>query len=76
MKLPKKSSIEKRRLYATWRGPRSECECGHYGDGTDTEHRNTFLKGHGQCLVPGCGCPQFVWIKFADRFAKALELVA
>ncbi len=71
-----KSSPEKRKLYTTWRGPRSECECGHYGDGSDTEHSNTHQQGHGRCLVSGCGCVQFVWIKFAKRFQKALGLMA
>ncbi len=39
--------------------PKSICQCGHTGDGPNSEHSDTFQEGHGACNE--CDCVQFTW---------------
>lgn len=53
---------------------RSECTCGHTGDGTGSQHAGAI--GHGPCMWPGCRCERFTWKRFlpADIQAKLKEV--
>lgn len=43
-------------------GPKSKCECGHTGDGPESQHLGIAPRaGHGACTVDGCGCERFRW---------------
>ena len=57
--------------------PKSYCQCGHSGDGPGSNHTDTHLvKGHGECMVPGCGCKKFTWVDFYPHYKTLLpELV-
>lgn len=46
--------------------PKSICQCGHNGDGPDSNHGG--LLGHGACNMPGCDCKKFMWKKFLIGF--------
>ena len=48
------------------KGPKSICVCGHTGDGVDSLHADTLIKGHGACKVPGCDCKRFTWDRWTD----------
>ena len=45
---------------------KSMCECGHPGDGEGSSHAG--INGHGRCMVEGCDCIQFTWVRFTDDF--------
>ncbi len=53
--------------------PASVCDCGHTGDGGNSQHQDTLQKGHGACLE--CDCAQFSWAGWiqaiADFIAKS-----
>ena len=52
---------------------RSFCKCGHKGDGSHSDHSNTYpvqQDGHGRCMVVGCNCSQFIWERFTDEMAE------
>lgn len=40
-------------------GGKSKCGCGHTGDGSGSQHEDTFQGGHGKCKM--CECPKFSW---------------
>lgn len=44
-------------------GGKSYCECGHRGDGPNSQHedRTKYAPGHGKCTVEGCACTKFGW---------------
>lgn len=48
-------------------GAKSVCQCGHLGDGADSDHGG--LIGHGPCSQ--CACAKFTW----KRWAADLQIV-
>lgn len=45
----------------------SVCECGHEGDGPDSQHLGVGpAAGHGRCTVPTCRCEKFTWARFNE----------
>jgi len=60
-----------------WKGPKSVCSCGHYGDGTNSHHEDRYglaiCGGHGKCTYPGCTCEMFTWERWTDPFKDALD---
>jgi hypothetical protein len=54
--------------------PLSICECGHTGDGANSEHATIFQYGHGACNVDGCNCKQFTWVKWTAEAQNILNL--
>lgn len=66
-------------LRETWRTPKSMCQCGHTGDGHDSDHGSDsaiisqLSPGHGRCSVKGCGCKHFSFKAFTPEFQKALD---
>lgn len=55
------------------RGGKSICSCGHLGDGAESEHEDTYQDGHGACMVEGCRCRQFTWVRWrpeAEEFIR------
>jgi len=55
-------------------GPKSICTCGHTGDGKGSQHGNeNFNFGSGKCLVNGCTCERFTWIRWTKKFENFLE---
>ena len=61
--------------------PKSVCQCGHSGDGPDSDHgslnpvASQLQPGHGKCSVPGCDCEQFTWADFTEQFKEALAVI-
>jgi hypothetical protein len=55
-----------------WPGPRSFCECGHTGDGPNSQHADSVhgARGHGKCLYRDCPCGKFTWDRFIRPYAK------
>lgn len=51
---------------------RSICECGHSGDGPDSQHAG-FI-GHGPCFHEGCDCVRFTWKHFTSEFIALYAL--
>jgi hypothetical protein len=51
--------------------PKSICTCGHLGDGEGSAHAGPI--GHGRCLVPGCGCTKFTWLRFTEQGEQLIE---
>lgn len=55
-------------------GPRGFCECGHTGDGSDTQHADQTTrfagvnKGNGRCIVPGCPCLAYTTARRTPEF--------
>lgn len=48
---------------------KSYCTCHHSGDGLNSNHRDDkWQKGHGECLVIGCGCRKFTWGGYYQHF--------
>jgi len=59
------------------RGPKSICQCGHSGDGPDSDHATdkgmmNLAPGHSRCTVPGCDCQRFTWAGFSPEYEKQL----
>ncbi len=55
-------------------GPKSLCQCGHTGDGENSDHANEQVSGgSGACLVPGCVCGRFTWKQFTKKYETFLE---
>lgn len=56
-------------------GPKSNCLCGHTGDGEGSQHMDVGITGDGQgkCSVNGCGCQRFTWKQFTKKFENFLE---
>lgn len=54
-------------------GPKSICQCGHTGDGENSEHGPTVAQGHGRCNVPGCLCAHFRWKAYTLAFDKFIQ---
>ena len=60
--------------------PKSVCQCGHSGDGPDSDHGSAnavtsqLQPGHGKCSVPGCKCEQFTWSDFTEQYKGALAV--
>ncbi len=52
---------------------KSVCSCGHLGDGPSSEHGDTFSHGHGPCMVEGCDCHKFTWVKFTPEFEATIK---
>lgn len=50
---------------------KSICQCGHKGDGDNSEHDG--YNGHGKCNVKGCNCNRFTWKSFIPEFLKLLK---
>lgn len=51
------------------------CECGHMGGSSpmvNNFHQDRHQKGHGECLVPKCGCEKFTWKGFCDEYGKLI----
>lgn len=42
-------------------GATSMCECGHTGDGANSQHAFRYAEGHGACQAEGCFCERFTW---------------
>ena len=59
-----------------FKGPKSLCVCGHAGDGPNGQHADRCAPGHGPCLMPGCGCTQFTWMRYTPAFEKIREQCA
>ena len=54
------------------RRPASICQCGHTGDGANSEHHDAaFAPGHNYCRVPGCSCTRFRWERFRIPYMRA-----
>jgi hypothetical protein len=61
-------------------GARGVCRCGHLGDvphgaaygqaPADLQH--TGPGGHGRCMVAGCACVRFTWVRWTPGFRAAL----
>lgn len=51
---------------------KSVCKCGHVGDG-EFESRHAGFNGHGACMITGCSCPQFSWVRFRKGYSKKLS---
>ena len=78
MPIPTQEVTERRRDLAQAYGlhrPKSVCRCGHNGDGEGSDHGETFQAGHGACLVVGCVCRRFTWVRFTGNFEAALAAV-
>ncbi len=57
-----------------WNKPKSMCECGHSGDGPNSNHGDSpLVKGHGKCYVPGCSCKKFTWLSFYPHYEAYLD---
>jgi len=52
---------------------KSMCDCGHHGDGPNSDHEDHFQFGHGRCKVSGCDCIQFTWVGWTLPFEEYLE---
>jgi hypothetical protein len=52
---------------------KSLCSCGHTGDGEGGDHGDTLAFGHGPCLVPGCSCRHFTWVKWLPEVETFLK---
>ena len=50
---------------------KSQCVCGHSGDGELSLHGP--LMGHGPCLVLGCGCEKFTWKRWLPWFEEIMK---
>lgn len=50
--------------------PKSFCQCGHTGDGPNSEHDDTVQAGHGACKASDCDCPKFSWARFTDLYRR------
>lgn len=50
--------------------PKSQCSCGHTGDGENSQHADTVQIGHGKCMVRDCECKKFSWFGFLPHFSK------
>jgi|OM-RGC.v1.029712485 transcription elongation factor Elf1 len=51
------------------------CECGCLGGSTplrNNNHKDRFQKGHGACITPNCGCQQFTWKGFCDKYGRLI----
>lgn len=46
----------------------SICKCGHKGDGSNSEHKNSFSPGHGSCKL--CNCERFTWSSFTPEWIR------
>jgi hypothetical protein len=53
--------------------PKSMCQCGHNGDGPDSNHEDSLIPGHGACNMPGCDCKKFRWAKFNRAFKEWMK---
>jgi hypothetical protein len=47
---------------------RSLCDCGHTGDGPNSQHEDLIQQGHGPCRQ--CDCQRFRWVKFLPEFEQ------
>jgi len=59
-----------RKLSEGWKGGKSFCECGHTGDGDNSQHAG--LLGHGPCKHPNCNCVKFTWVTFVPEYEKQI----
>lgn len=70
-------NVEKAKKFAV-EHPKSDCTCGHTGDGANSQHEGVGIAGdgvgHGSCKVSVCNCRKFVWFKFTDAFKKAMGI--
>ena len=50
---------ERRHRLLVTLGAKSICQCGHTGDGPQSDHAGSL--GHHGCMIQGCGCQRFAW---------------
>lgn len=55
-------------------GGKSECTCGHTGDGSGSQHYDTGQPGHGKCRL--CKCPQFTWARGIAGYRRPIITAA
>jgi hypothetical protein len=59
-------------------GAKAICECGHTGEGENSEH-SVWADAHGnslgmgRCSVPGCNCQKFVAIRSTKKYRNFLS---
>jgi hypothetical protein len=64
---------QKRAVSKAYKGPKSECTCGHAGDGAGRNGAGTIglhagALGHGACVKGGCECVKFTWAKHLPEY--------
>lgn len=62
--------IERSQKYSA-ENPKSVCQCGHTGDGANSEHDDSLQAGHGACFE--CECVKFTWTKFTPEYDKMMK---